>query len=604
MQEKLLEKKFEGKGGLWPFLKQIFSYSFRYKSWFAALTAAAILMAITDALYPLIWSHFIDDGITPLVEKYAQRTADDAPETLGVLYRFGLIYVAFLVIQYFCTQAFIWYAGKIRNTVIHDLRKEMFEKLQRLSFSFYDRSAIGWLISRITSDTDRVTDVVSWGMLDAVWGVMMIFACFGVMAIYSWKLMLIVLASIPILLLLSVGLRRRILQYSRESRRVSSEMIAYFNEHVHGIEVNKVSAQEAAASTGFSAMSKTMQRASYRAHYYSALLSPLVITTGSAAAGLIIFFGGNMVLEGTGVTIGILAAFFMYATLIYDPIHDITKFYASAQSAISAGERIFSLISEPVEIVDPPGAPDFGAIRGEIAFSHVDFHYVPEQPVLRDFNLKIRAGESIALVGPTGEGKSTIASLVCRFYQPVGGRILIDGVDYRESTLQSFRKQLGVILQTPHLFSGTMIENIRYGDFDATEARVAETLRQIGAEELIPRLHEPVGESGGSLSTGEKQLISFARVILKNPKILIMDEATSSVDTIAEAKIQRGIERLIHGRTSLIIAHRLSTIRNCDRILVIRQGQIIEEGSHKKLLAQKGFYFQLYTRQSRERVVS
>ncbi len=604
MQEKLLDKKFEGKGGLWPFLKKIFSYSFRYKSWFAALAAAAILMAITDALFPLVWSHFIDDGITPLVEKYAHQATGEIPETVGVLYRFGLIYFAFLIIQYFCTQAFIWYAGKIRNTVIHDLRKEMFEKLQRLSFSFYDRSAIGWLISRITSDTDRVTDVVSWGMLDAMWGIMMIFACFGVMTIYSWKLMLIVLASIPILLLLSVGLRRRILQYSRESRRVSSEMIAYFNEHVHGIEVNKVSAQEETAASGFSAMSKTMQRASYRAHYYSALLSPLVIITGSATAGLIIYFGGNMVLEGSGVTIGILAAFFTYATLIYGPIHDITKFYAAAQSSISAGERIFSLISEPVEIVDPPGASDFDEIRGEIVFEHVDFHYVKEQSVLSDFSLSIRAGESVALVGPTGEGKSTIASLVCRFYQPVAGRILIDGVDYRERTLESFRKQLGVILQTPHVFSGTMIENIRYGDFNATEAQIAETLRLIGAEELIPRLHETVGESGGSLSTGEKQLISFARVILKNPKILIMDEATSSVDTIAEAKIQRGIEQLIHGRTSIIIAHRLSTIRNCDRILVVRQGQIIEAGSHEKLLEQKGFYYQLYTKQSREPVVS
>ncbi len=602
MAEKLKEKKFEGKGALWPFLREIFRYSLRYRRWFVPMGLAATGVALVDALFPYLWSRYLDDAVTPLVER-GKSGAAGSPDFTPVLL-FGLAYLLFMIIQWGGTTVFMWYTGKIRNTVIHDLRRDLFEKLQRLSFSFYDRSAIGWLISRVTNDSERVTEVVSWGMMDVIWGLMMILACFGVMAYYNWQLMLIVLASIPLLLMLSVGMRRRILQYSRESRRVNSEMIAYFNEHVHGIAVNKVSAQEETAAGGFSEMSEDMKRVSYRAHAYSALLSPLVIIIGSATAGLIIYAGGQQVLSGAGLTVGMLVAFFTYATLIYGPIHNITNFYATAQGAVSAGERIFSLLREPLAIRDAPGMPDFGDIRGDITFERVTFHYVKDQVVLEDFHLHIRAGESIALVGPTGEGKTTIASLVARFYEPKTGRVLIDGVDYRERTLASLRRQLGIILQTPHVFSGTVLENIRYGDFDATEAEVIATLQMIGAEELAPRLNEPVGEGGGNLSAGEKQLISFARVIVKNPKILIMDEATSSVDTLAEAKIQRGIEKLIRGRTAIIIAHRLSTIRNCDRILVIRQGQIIEEGSHQQLLERQGYYWQLYTRQTREGMTS
>lgn len=602
MSQQLADKKFEGGGALGPFLRQIFSYSFRYKRWFFPLAGMAIVVALVDAFFPYIWSLYLDEAIAPAVENF-QKTGELQTD-YSKLYSFGYTYLAFLITQVTGVFVFIWYAGKIRHTVIYDLRKEMFEKLQKLSFSYYDRSAIGWLISRITSDTDRVTEVISWGTLDLVWGVFTILSCFGIMAFYNWKLMLIVLFSMPVLALLSVHMRRKILAYSREARRINSEMTAYFNEHVHGIEVNKVSAQEDNAALGYSEKSQKMRRASYRAAFFSAMLAPLVMVIGASVAGLIIFFGGQSVLTDNGLTIGMLAAFISYATLVYGPIHELTNFYASAQGAVSAGERVFSLLREPVEMADEPGMPDFDDITGEVQFSNVDFHYVADQKVLKNFNLHIRPGESIALVGPTGEGKSTIASLIARFYQPRGGEILIDGVDYRRRTLHSLRRQMGIILQTPHVFSGTILDNIRYGDFDATEARVAETLRIIGADELISRLNEQVGESGGNLSSGEKQLISFARVIVKNPKILIMDEATSSVDTLAEAKIQIGIEQLISGRTSIIIAHRLSTIRNCDRILVIRAGEIIEAGSHPELVAQKGQYYRLYTHQSREALPS
>lgn len=604
MKQNLHDKEFESKRALWPFIKQIFGYSFKYKKWFTLLSVSVIIVAVADAVFPLIWLHFIDNLITPLVTSYqAEGLSSIRDDDLNGLLGFGGIYLGWSIIQIVGIGFFVYYARKIQEYVIYDLRKEMFNKLQRLSFSYYDKSAIGWLISRITSDTGRVTELISWGFISLVWGVFMIIFCFSAMAFYNWKLMMIVLVSIPFLLFISVKIRLLILRYARRARKVHSEMIANFNEHVHGIEVNKVTAQEDRASKAFGLFTDDLRGASFRAAYYSALFSPLVIIIGSIAAAMVIYFGGHQTLAENGITIGMLAAFISYATMIYDPILDIARFYAMAQNSLSAGERIFSLIQEDVEIVDPDGAPDYGEIEGKIGFENLDFHYVEGQPILTDLNLRINAGESIALVGPTGEGKTTIASVIARFYQPTGGAVKIDDVDYRERTLHSFRSQLGVILQTPHVFSGTLIENIRYGNFEATEAEIKAVLASIGADELIPRLHEQIGEEGGTLSLGEKQLISFARVILKDPKILIMDEATSSVDTLAEMKIQRGIEQLVKGRTSIIIAHRLSTIRNCDRILVIRKGQILEQGSHQELLDERGFYYQLYTRQSRKRRV-
>ena len=596
------DEKFHQPRALWPFVKQLFTYGLRYRVWFVPFIIAIVLVAVIEAIIPLVWLEYIDGVITPLVNDYkADVAAGITPEVeMSGLYKYGAIYLVLAFLQMVFTGVFIYHAGKIEEHVVRDLRQDMFEKLQHLSFSYYDRSAIGWLISRITSDSDRVTELISWGFLSFIWGIIMIIACLIVMTLYSLKLTLVILATIPALLLLSVRLRLRVLQYSREARRIHSEMTAVFAEHVNGVEVNKTSAQEEAATETFSGYSSRMRRASYLASFYSATYSPLVVMVGSVAAALVIYLGGHMTLEAsTGITLGVLAAFFGYARIIYDPILDITRFYALAQSCLSAGERIFSLLKEKIEIYDREGVTEYDEIRGDIEFAGVHFHYVPEKPILQDLNLKIEAGQSIALVGPSGEGKSTIANVVCRFYEPTAGALKIDGYDYQRRTLASLRNQLGVILQTPHIFSGTIQENIRYADQNATTAGIARVLESIGAPEMVERLEEEVGEEGSNLSMGEKQLISFARVILKDPKILIMDEATSSVDTLAEVKIQKGIEELIRNRTSIIIAHRLSTIRNCDRILVIRKGNVIEDGNHEALIAEKGFYYDLYTKQAR-----
>ena len=278
-------------------------------------------------------------------------------------------------------------------------------------------------------------------------------------------------------------------------------------------------------------------------------------------------------------------------------------FYAQAQGCLSAGERIFSLIDEENFIKEKENIGDYGRIIGDIEFRDLSFYYEKENPVLEDFNLKIKAGQSVALVGATGEGKSTIANLVCRFYEPTEGQLLVDWIDYRERTLYSLRDQLGVVLQTPHLFSGTIRDNIIYGNREATDNELINVLKQTGGEEFIEMLDDKVGEEGKQLSLGQKQLISFARAVLADPRIFIMDEATSSIDTLTEARIQKGIERVLEGRTSIVIAHRLSTIRNCDRILVIKKGKIVEDGSHEMLMQQRGKYFELYTRQLRDEAV-
>jgi ATP-binding cassette subfamily B protein len=340
-----------------------------------------------------------------------------------------------------------------------------------------------------------------------------------------------------------------------------------------------------------------MRKASYRAAIYTAVYIPVVIFIGAAATALVLFWGGTMTFS-QGLSIGILIAAFDYTAKIFIPIVEISVFYAQLQSSLSAGERVFSLIDEPIEIMDKPDATPFEEIQGDIEFRDVSFGYLPEQFVLENINLKIAAGESIALVGATGEGKTTIASLVARFYQPNSGQILIDGEDYCTKTLHSLRSQLGVVLQTPHLFKGTIRDNICYGKPEATDEEVENALEAVGAfAEFGPRLDEEIGEEGGSLSMGEQQLLSFARAVLVNPRIFIMDEATSSIDTITEAKIQKTIAQLLQGRTSIIIAHRLSTIRHCDRILVIDGGKIIEDGPHAALIEQKGKYFVLYTKQ-------
>lgn len=589
----LREEHFQAKGSIYPFLKRLFSYTRKYKKFLTLFIIFVLTTAAAEAVLPIVWLNLIDNAIVPMV---TQQVKD-----YSLLWKYVWIYFALGCFVSVSVYIFIFCAGRIQEFVMYDIRQDLFKKLQQLSFSFYDTSAVGWLMSRITSDSHKVTELISWNFIEAIWGLGMIVFCSIVMFIYNWKLALIVIAVIPVLFLLSGKIRKLILKYSRESRKYNSEITASFNENINGIEVNKSMVQEDRASGNFETLSEKMRLSSFRSEYYTALYTPIIIFGGSIGAALIIYIGGKMTIGlPPEVTLGTLAAFFGYATLIFEPVLDISRFYAHAQGCMSAGERIFSLVDMDVSVKDLDKSDDFERIKGEIEFENISFSYEPDKPVIADMNLKIQAGQSIALVGETGGGKSTIINLISRFYEPVAGKVKIDGQDYMNKTIQSLRSQLGIVLQTPHLFSGTIRENIRYGNEKATDEDIINSLNFIGIEEYIERLDEEVGEGGEKLSMGEKQLISFARAVLANPAIFIMDEATSSIDTLTEAKIQQGINEIIRGRTSVIIAHRLSTIKNCDRIMVIRKGKIMEDGSHRELMIKKGQYYSLYTRQLRE----
>lgn len=602
--EGLSEKEFTKKRALWPFLKRIFGYSLRYRRWVVGLIAAAAVEAIIDAVFPLIWLRYIDQFISPALSRL---TAPGQPVfTDFVTHQFGLfalIYGVLITAQAISTGIFTHFAGRINEHVIFDLRTDMFTKLQQLPYAFYDRSAIGWLLVRLTADVDKVSDIIANGFVTLITGSMMIVACLVAMNWYSWQLTLLVMVVMPLLVVSSTRIRILMFGHARRARRLYSIMAAFLTEHINGIEVNKATVQEAQAASDFRDLTEPLRETAYKSAFYTSLYNPAIIIVGSVAAALVVYWGGRMLFDAQ-ISIGVLAAFFAYSRSVFDPILDLTRYYAATQDSLSAGERIFSLIDEPVSIADEPGAVSLTEIIGDIRFENVSFHYNADKPVIPNLNLHIRAGESVALVGPTGEGKTTLLSLICRFYEPVSGQILVDGRDYRQATLHSYRSRLGIILQTPYLFSGTVRDNVRYGQLDATDADIIGALQRIGADEFTGRLDEEVGEEGSRLSAGEKQLLSFARTILKDPDVLLMDEATSALDTLAEGKIQRGIQQLTQGRTSVIIAHRLSTVQHCDRILVVQQGRIIEDGNHRQLLDQQGAYYNLYTRQGHTELVT
>jgi len=418
----------------------------------------------------------------------------------------------------------------------------------------------------------------------------------------NWRLALVVLVILPVLIYVAVQFRKKILVEFRRTRKLNSRITGAYNENISGVRVVKALGREDSNTLEFGDLTGEMYRSAYRAAWLSALFLPAVQIISAVALGSIAWFGGLQASAGL-ISIGGIQAFVAYVTFMLWPIQDMARVYAEMQHAIASGERMFSLIDAVPEVVDQPGAVDPGSLKGEIEFDHVEFFYDEKQPVLRDFTLRVRPGETIALVGPTGGGKSTIVNLLGRFYEPNRGVIRIAGRDYLELSLRSIQSRIGVVLQTPHLFSGSIRENIRYGKLTASDAEVEQAARLAGAEDFILTLPkgyaENVGEGGNLLSTGQKQLISLARAVLADPEVFIMDEATSSVDTLTEALIQKGMEHLMTGRTSFVIAHRLSTIKRADRILVIEKGGIAEVGTHAELLRQHGHYYRLYTQQFR-----
>ena len=568
--------------------KEMFRYLSIFKKDFLILCGFMVGLAGMDIVFPLLTRYAIDTFVAN--GDYKGLTM------VGVLY--GILALGLGIIVFL----FIRHAGKIEMGIVYKLRKDAFEKLQRLSFSYYDKNAVGWMIARTTSDATKISETVAWGVVDLVWGATMMFGVSVVMLIINWKLALVTLITIPVLALVSVFFEKKMLVSYRNVRKINSKITGLFNDGIVGAKTTKTLVREELNIEEFQDVTKEMRKTSIRAATLSAGYLPMTLFISAVGTVLTLLLGSNFLMD-RALTYGTLVLFITYARQFFDPVLEIARIYTEMIGAQAAAERVMGLLHEKEEIVDTEAEEkeDYGKIHGDVTFENVSFFYKEGEYILKNFNLQVKAGETIALVGETGSGKSTIVNLACRFYEPSEGKILIDGEDYKKRPQSWLHQNIGYVLQAPHLFSGTIKENIRYGKLDATDEDIIEAAKVVHAHEFIMKLEKgydtEVGEGGGMLSTGEKQLISFARAIIGKPRLFFLDEATSSIDTESEAKIQKAIEEVLENRTSFIVAHRLSTIKNADRILVIDQGEILEQGNHEELLKKRGHYYELYTNQ-------
>ncbi len=594
------EEEFQNKKvdlGTW---KQILRFVIPYRRNMIMIAVSMMICGIMDVAMPYLNSFAIDNFIT--------KKTTEGLIPYGIMYLIAVI-VAAVAVFFFSIQA-----GKVETHVCHNIRKEGFVRLQELSFNYYDKTPVGYILARMTSDAQRLGETLAWSLVDIAWGGFYMIACLIGMFVRNWKLTLIICAFLPLMGLVSVYFQKRILANHRAVRRANSLITGAYNEGIMGARTTKTLVREELNAKEFNVLAGNMRRSSINAAMFSAVYWPVISVLGTIATSFVIWKGGGDVLHKL-MTVGELSFFIQLSGSFFEPVLNVARLFADLQSSQAAAERVISLINTEPQITDrkdvtdkygdafSPKKENWEKIQGEVEFDHVTFQYVEGEQVLKDFSLHVGAGQNIALVGETGSGKSTIVNLICRFYEPTEGRILIDGVDYRERSQLWLHSNLGYVLQSPHLFSGTIADNIRYGRLDATDKEVQEASRMVGAHDFILSLEKgydtQVGEGGGRLSTGQKQLISFARAILADPAIFVLDEATSSIDTETEMKIQHAIEKVLQGRTSFIVAHRLSTIRNADRILVIQDGEVIESGNHKELMARKGHYYHLYTNQFR-----
>ena len=580
---------------LLPFLRP-------HRGLFVLLFVFGLAGSASEILYPLFQRYAIDRYI--------------AEGTLDTLPWFVLSYVGVMVLSALSVYLSNTGSAKLEVRVAHDMRRTCFRHLQTLSFSYFNQNSVGYIHARVMSDTSRIGTLISWSCIDGVYNLTYAVGAAAVMLSVNWRMALLVLAVVPLFVLTVTLFQRKLLPLNRRVREINSQITGDFNETITGAETVKTLNAQRRMETGFLARTGEMRRAATSAARWRALFGSAITFASSLALALVLWRGGILTEQGV-LEIGTLSVFVSYALGIMEPVRWLIDALSDLITTQVNIERVTDLIATQSDVADSPAVVErygdtfrpkpenWEPLVGDIAFDDVTFRYPDgDVNVLEHFNLQVPHGTNVAIVGETGAGKSTLVNLVCRFFEPTSGRVLIDGRDARERSQLWLHRNIGYVLQTPHLFSGTVRENLLYGNPDATEADILRALRRVSAEEIVARmdngLDSEVGEGGDRLSTGEKQLISFARALLADPKILILDEATASIDTITEQKIQAAIGEVIAGRTSFVIAHRLSTIRHADVILVVSDGQIIERGTHEALMAQKGAYYELYTRQFEE----
>ncbi len=586
----------------WAIWKRLLPILGRYKKFIAGMVLINSLTAVVDVILPLFQKyaigHFIEEG------------------TLDGLPIYAAAYLAAIVMQTLMVVGFARRAMYVEMYLGRDMRRDLFRHLQTLSLSFYNVTPVGYLITRVMNDTNRIAGNIAWSLTDMAWAVLYVLSAFGAMLLLNWRLALVVILIVPVVAALTGWFQPRILHWNRKVRKLNSKITGAFNEGITGAKTSKTLVIEDQSIKNFRELTDTMRGSGVRASRLNAVYIPLTLFFSTLAVAIVLLRGGYLVADQV-LDIATLAAFISYAMGIFEPIQITAANLAEFIALQASIERITDLLNEQPQITDTPEvAEKYGdsfdpkrenwePLKGEIEFKDVTFRY-PDggDNVLEHFNLHIPAGTTVAIVGETGAGKSTLVNLACRFFEPTQGQILIDGRDYRERSQLWLHSNIGYVLQSPHLFSGSVRENIRYGRLDASDAEIEAAARAVSADKVVAKLEQgwdsDVGEEGDRLSTGEKQLISFARAVLADPRIFVLDEATSSIDTQTEQYIQSAIDHLLQDRTSFLIAHRLSTIRKADMILVVRDGKIVEQGTHQSLLRAHGYYHDLYSKQFAE----
>ncbi len=582
--------------GLW---KRIFKTALSLKKEMIIGLVAVVLLEFNETFFIKL---IADQGFGRFIEQ------GDFTNIWG----FVALMAGMCVFEFISVRTFTYAAGQLEMKIYEKLTSQCFDHIQELSYSFFDKYSVGWLISRTTSDTSRVSEIISWGLTDLVSCIFKLIFVFIFMATTSIKLSLVMLIVVPVAIFISIFFRRLVMKASWKVRKAQSHVSSALNEGISGAKTSKSLVLEEKNLKGFSKIVNTFRTHSIKAAVISASYYQILSILFGFGIAAMAYFGGMEVLGGS-ISYATLFMFVSYTTSFFDPVLGIARVSNEMKMAQVAADRVFHIIDIEPALLDTPDViakygtinepkkENYEEISGTVEFEHVSFKYDTGPTILKDFNLKIKAGSSVALVGETGAGKSTIVNLLCRFYEPTIGKILIDEKEYRQRSIGWLHDNLGYVMQTPHLFSGTVRENIRYGKLNASDEEVVAAAKAANAHDFIGLLEKgydtDVGEGGNRLSQGQKQLISFARAIIADPKILILDEATSSIDTQTEYIIQKAIANLLRGRTSFIIAHRLSTITSSDLILVVQHGEVTEQGTHEELLAKKDYYYRLYTNQ-------